>query len=129
MWVTSKHAAKILSVKYDALMKAAKRAEKAGKKFCSIKPNILCFTYTDGVGRGGKTLQIWIDDNLINDENSEIAQQSAPAPIKNSAESEDKCPEPAPSAPQNERSDARLLAWRGFLRAQAKHRVSRAHPP
>lgn len=106
MWVTSKHAAKILSVKYDALMKAAKRAEKAGKKFCSIKPNILCFTYTDGVGRGGKTLQIWIDDNLINDENSEIAQQSAPAPIKNSAESEDKCPEPAPSAPQNERSDA-----------------------
>ena len=83
MWVTSKHAAKILSVKYDALMKAAKRAEKAGKKFCSIKPNILCFTYTDGVGRGGKTLQIWIDDNLINDENGEIPQQSAPAPICN----------------------------------------------
>jgi len=78
MWVTSKHAAEILSVKYDALMKAVKRAEKVGKKFCSIKPNILCFTYTDGVGRGGKTLQIWIDDNLINDE---IARQSAPALI------------------------------------------------
>ena len=78
MWVTSKHAAKILSVKYDTLMKAVKRAEKAGKKFCSIKPNILCFTYTDGVGRGGKTLQIWIDDNLIN---GKISQQSAPAPI------------------------------------------------
>ena len=107
MWVTSKHAAKILSVKYDALMKAAKRAEKAGKKFCSIKPNILCFTYTDGIGRGGKTLQIWIDDNLINGKNGEISQQSAPAPIKNSAGSEDKCLEPAPSAEQNERSDAR----------------------
>ena len=58
MWVNSKQTAEILGVKYDVLMKATKRAERADKKFCSIKPNILSFTYTDGIGRGGKTLQI-----------------------------------------------------------------------
>ena len=73
MWVNSKQAAEIFDVKYDTLMKAIKRAEKSGKKFCFIKPNILSFTYTSGIGRGGKTLQIWIDDNLINNKNSEIS--------------------------------------------------------
>lgn len=58
MWVNSRQAAEVLGVKYDALMKAIKRAEQAGKKICSIKPNILSFIYTDGIGRGGKTLQI-----------------------------------------------------------------------
>lgn len=81
MWVSSRAATEILSVKYELLRKAAWRAEKQSKKFCSIRGHICHFTYTDGVGRGGKTLQIWIDDNLINDENSEIAQQGAPAPI------------------------------------------------
>ncbi|WP_462104318.1 hypothetical protein [Campylobacter concisus] len=70
MWVSSKQAAEVLGVKYDALMKAIKRAEQAGKKICSIKPNILSFIYTDGIGRGGKTLQIWIDDAVINDDPS-----------------------------------------------------------
>ena len=70
MWVSSKQAAEILGVKYDALMKAIKRAEQAGKKICSIKPNILGFIYTDGIGRGGKTLQIWIDDAVTNDDPS-----------------------------------------------------------
>ena len=74
MWVNSKQAAEILGVKYDALAKSVKRAEKIGKKFCTIKPNILGFSYTDGIGRGGKTLQIWIDDDLINDKNSEISR-------------------------------------------------------
>ena len=83
MWVNSKRAAEILDVSDRALQKSTKLASQKGKKFCSVKHNILCFIYTDGVGRGGKTLQIWIDDNLINDENSEIAQQSAPAPICN----------------------------------------------
>lgn len=81
MWVSSRAATEILGVKYELLRKAAWRAEKQSKKFCSIRGHICHFTYTNGVGRGGKTLQIWIDDNLINDENSEIAQQSAPAPI------------------------------------------------
>lgn len=81
MWVNSKRAAEILDVSDRALQKSTKLASQKGKKFCSVKHNILCFIYTDGVGRGGKTLQIWIDDNLINDENGEISQQSAPAPI------------------------------------------------
>ena len=81
MWVNSKRAAEILGVSDRALQKSTKLASQKGKKICSVKHNILCFTYTDGVGRGGKTLQIWIDDNLINDENGEISQQSAPAPI------------------------------------------------
>lgn len=83
MWVSSRAATEILGVKYELLRKAAWRAEKQSKKFCSIRGHICHFTYTDGVGRGGKTLQIWIDDNLINGENSEISQQSAPAPICN----------------------------------------------
>ena len=62
MWVNSKTAAEILSVKYDTFMKAVKRAEQTGKKICLLKPNILGFTYIDGVGRGGKVLQIWLDD-------------------------------------------------------------------
>lgn len=81
MWVNSKRAAEILGVSDRALQKSTKLASQKGKKFCSVKHNILCFIYTDGVGRGGKTLQIWIDDNLINGENGEISQQSAPAPI------------------------------------------------
>lgn len=57
-----------MGVKYDALITATKRAERVDKKFCSIKHNILSFTYTDDIGRGGKTLQIWIDDAVINDD-------------------------------------------------------------
>lgn len=64
MWVNSRVAAEILAIKYDALVKAVKRAEKSGKKFCSIKPNILGFMYIDGIGRGGRTLQIWIDERI-----------------------------------------------------------------
>ena len=74
MWVNSKQAAEILGVKYETIKKATQRAEKSGKKFCSIGCNISHFNYTDGIGRGGKTLQIWIDDDLINDKNSEISQ-------------------------------------------------------
>ncbi|WP_107769904.1 Mu transposase C-terminal domain-containing protein [Campylobacter concisus] len=64
MWVNSRVAAEILAIKYDALVKAVKRAEKSGKKFCSIKPNILGFMYIDGIGRGGKTLRIDIDERI-----------------------------------------------------------------
>lgn len=74
MWVNSKQAAEILGVNYETIKKATQRAEKAGKKFCPIGCNISHFAYTDGIGRGGKTLQIWIDDDLINDKNSEISR-------------------------------------------------------
>ena len=76
MWVNSKRAAEILSVNLRKLQRRVVKAQASGKKFCTIKPNILGFTYTDGIGRGGKTLQIWIDDSLINNESSEISRQS-----------------------------------------------------
>lgn len=74
MWVNSKQAAEILGVNNKSVEKAAFRATKSCKKFCTIKCHLCHFTYTDGIGRGGKTLQIWIDDDLINDKNSEISQ-------------------------------------------------------
>lgn len=74
MWVNSKQAAEILGVNNKSVEKAAFRAAKSCKKFCTIKCHLCHFTYTDGIGRGGKTLQIWIDDDLINDKNSEISQ-------------------------------------------------------
>lgn len=79
MWVNSKRAAEILGVNNKSLIQAIYRAEKSAKKFCSIKCNILHFTRTDGNrgGASGKTLQIWLDDDLINDKNGEILQQDA----------------------------------------------------
>ena len=76
MWLDSKKAAEILGIKYDALQKATNRATKKGKKFCRIRFNIINFNYIDGNigGASGKTLQIWIDDDLINDKNSEISR-------------------------------------------------------
>lgn len=72
MWVSSKAATEVLGLKYDTLVKAVKRAENNGKKFCSIKGKILPFNKVDGNigGASGKVLQIWIDDNLSGDENS-----------------------------------------------------------
>lgn len=76
MWLDSKKAAEILGIKYDALQKATNRATKKGKKFCRIRFNIINFNYIDGNigGAAGKILQIWIDDDLINDKNGEISQ-------------------------------------------------------
>lgn len=74
MWVNSKQAAEILGVNNKSVEKAAFRASKSCKKFCTIKCHLCHFAYIDGIGRGGKTLQIWIDDDLINDRNSEISQ-------------------------------------------------------
>ncbi|MFC2528817.1 MAG: transposase family protein [Campylobacter sp.] len=78
MWVNSKRAAEILSVKYDTIKKATQRAEKVGKKFCIINGQNCLFNRISGNigGAGGKTLQIWIDDSLINNESSEISRQS-----------------------------------------------------
>lgn len=74
MWINSKQAAEILGVSNKSVEKAAFRAAKSCKKFCTIKCHLCHFTYTDGIGRGGKTLQIWIDDDLFNDKNSEISR-------------------------------------------------------
>ena len=77
MWVNSKQAAEILGVNNKSVEKVAFRATKSCKKFCTIKCHLCHFTYTDGIGRGGKTLQIWIDDDLINSKNSEISPADA----------------------------------------------------
>ena len=74
MWVNSKQAAEILGVTDRAIQKSVLKSNSQNKKFCVVKSNILNFNYTDGIGRGGKTLQIWIDDDLINNKNSEISQ-------------------------------------------------------
>lgn len=68
MWLNSKEAAEILGIKYDTLQKSINRANKTSKKICLIKCNKLLFKYADGVGRGGKTLQIWLDDEKTADE-------------------------------------------------------------
>ena len=65
MWVNSKTAAAVLSVDLKAIQQGVYRATKQGKNFCSVKLNILRFTYLNGIGRGGKVLQIWIDDSVI----------------------------------------------------------------
>ena len=76
MWVNSKRAAKILGVNYETIKKGTQRAEKAGKKFCAINGQNCLFGRIDGNigGASGKTLRIWIDDDLINDKNSEISR-------------------------------------------------------
>lgn len=62
-WVSSKEAAELLHVNYDALVKAVKRAGLKDKKFCSVKGKNLHFQHIDGVGgAGGKVLQIWIGE-------------------------------------------------------------------
>ena len=79
MWVNSKQAAEFLRAKYETIKKTTQRAEKAGKKFCTINGQNCLFSRINGNvgGAAGKTLQIWIDDDLINDKNSEISPAGA----------------------------------------------------
>lgn len=67
MWIDSKTAAGALGVSNKSVEKACLRATKANKKICKIKSHICNFIYADGIGRGGKVLQIWLDDELIID--------------------------------------------------------------
>ena len=76
MWVNSKEAAEILGVNNKSLIQAIYRAEKSAKKFCSIKCNILPFIRISGRGgASGKILQIWIDDEIINQSKSNINEK------------------------------------------------------
>ena len=84
MWVDSKSAAEILRIKYEAIKKAVQRADKQGKKFCSLKSHICNFCYTPGIGRGGKTLQIWLDDEIVKEcQTSQRANQNLKANDEN----------------------------------------------
>ena len=59
MWISSKEFAELHDYNYEALKKTCVRAYKRGKKICKLKSNIIHFSYTNGIGRGGKVLQIW----------------------------------------------------------------------
>lgn len=58
-WMSSKEFAKLHGCNIEGLLKSIKRADILGKKFCTLKGKILPFKYTNGIGRGGKVLQIW----------------------------------------------------------------------
>lgn len=59
MWISSKEFAKLHGCNIEGLLKSIKRADILGKKFCTLKGKILPFKYINGIGRGGKVLQIW----------------------------------------------------------------------
>mgnify|MGYP000712047592 CR=1 FL=1 len=81
MWVNSKQAAEILGVNNKSVEKAAFRATKSCKKFCTIKCHLCHFTYTDGIGRGGKTLQIWLDEEVVRSYDPDLAVKLASSEI------------------------------------------------
>ncbi|WP_297814025.1 transposase family protein [uncultured Helicobacter sp.] len=58
-WISSKEFAEKYNIGYHALKMACIRSNKKCKKFCTISSYILHFTYIEGIGRGGKILQIW----------------------------------------------------------------------
>ena len=58
-WISSKEFANRFSLNKKSLEKACFRANLKNKKICLFRHNILCFMYSNGIGRGGKILQIW----------------------------------------------------------------------
>ena len=58
-WISSREFAESNNIDYQALKMACIRANKKGKKICTTSSYILHFKYTEGIGRGGKVLQIW----------------------------------------------------------------------
>ncbi|MBE3021599.1 phage tail protein [Campylobacter sp. 7477a] len=71
MWVNSKEAAAILGVNLRKLQRCVVKAQNSCQKILAIDTKYFLYSYTDGVGRGGKILQIWIDD-----ENSNIKKEN-----------------------------------------------------
>jgi putative transposase len=67
MWVSSKEAAEILGMNYQTLKKKVQRAKKADKKNFNFNMQIFSYMEIEGIGHGGKTLQIDIDPTLIPD--------------------------------------------------------------
>ena len=66
MWVNSKTAAAVLSIKFDTLRKKVLRASNDCKNFCVVEYQKLYFQKIAGRGgASGKVLQILIDDEVI----------------------------------------------------------------
>lgn len=78
MWVNSKHAAEILGVNLRKLQRRVVKAQASKQNFLLTNTQKTMYRLISGNrgGAGGKTLQIWIDDSLINNESSEILRQS-----------------------------------------------------
>lgn len=74
MWVNSKEAAEILGLNLRKLQRCVAKAENSCQKILTIDTKYFSYSYTDGIGRGGKILQIWLDDNIIN--NTKRAKRS-----------------------------------------------------
>ncbi|ENI9754181.1 transposase family protein, partial [Campylobacter jejuni] len=73
MWISSKEFAKQYDINYEALKKSCIRANKQTKKICISGSHIIHFKYTQGKGRGGKTLQIW--SKPLNKEEAKLVEQ------------------------------------------------------
>ena len=73
MWISSKEFAKQYDINYEALKKSYIRANKQTKKICISGSHIIHFKYTQGKGRGGKTLQIW--SKPLSKEEAQLVEQ------------------------------------------------------
>lgn len=72
MWVNSKQAAEILGVNLRKLQRCVVKAQNNGQKILTIDTQKTMYQLIDGNrgGASGKTLQIWIDDAVTNDDPS-----------------------------------------------------------
>lgn len=68
MWMSSKEAAEIFGVNVRKLQRIAAKAQKESQKILTINTKIFSYKFIYGIGRGGKTLQIWLDDEKTADE-------------------------------------------------------------
>ncbi|MBC5858056.1 transposase [Campylobacter jejuni] len=73
MWISSKEFAIKNGINKKSLEKACFRASLESKKICTIKSIIINFKYTQGKGRGGKTLQIW--SKPLSKEEAQLVEQ------------------------------------------------------
>ncbi|EHN6903056.1 integrase, partial [Campylobacter jejuni] len=73
MWISSKEFAIKNGINKKSLEKACFRASLDNKKICTIKSIIIHFKYTQGKGRGGKTLQIW--SKPLSKEEAQLVEQ------------------------------------------------------
>ncbi len=76
MWVGAKEAERVLGIAYETMKKAARRHQRGGGK-----PGFE-YRYIDGKGRGGKVLEIWIEEKKKIEEPAKSAPLTAPCTPK-----------------------------------------------
>lgn len=77
MWLNSKEAAEILGVNIRKLQRIAAKAQKESQKILTINTKIFSYKFIYGIGRGGKTLPIWIDDTQLDGNGGDEAVSSS----------------------------------------------------